>query len=132
MVGLIVLLVASFALWSVARSDQLLQKRLVANCCLCTRHSEQQISYDQESVAIWDEAVVNTHDTFNLSWVDVNLGVWMYEYFKHDRIYIIDAKERVTYAMADGQQVASNGDVTNAAIRNLIARAPPINLARRS
>ncbi len=132
MVGLIALLVASFALWSAARSDQLLQKRLIANCCLCARQGEQQISYDQESVAIWDEAVTNTHDTFNLSWVDVNLGVWMYEYFKHDRIYIIDAKERVTYAMADGQQVTSNGDVTNAAIRNLIVAAPPINLARRS
>ncbi|WP_439541274.1 putative bifunctional diguanylate cyclase/phosphodiesterase [Hyphomicrobium sp.] len=122
MVGLIALLVASFALWSAARSDQLVQKRLAQTVALALAKSEQQISYDQESVAYWDDAVVNTRNAFNLAWVDVNLGVWMYDYFKHDRVYIVDAKERVTYAMTDGLRAPSNGDIPNAAIRNLVVQ----------
>jgi diguanylate cyclase (GGDEF)-like protein len=122
MVGLIALLVASFALWSAARSDQLVKKRLEQTVALALAKSEQQISYDQESVAHWDEAVLNARNAFNPTWVDVNLGVWMYDYFKHDRVYVIDAKERVTYAMADGLQVSSNGDIPNAAIRNLVVQ----------
>jgi diguanylate cyclase (GGDEF)-like protein len=120
MVGLIALLVASFALWSAARSDQLVRKRLEQTVALALTKSKQQIPYDQESVAYWDEAVTNTSKTFDRTWIDVNLGVWMYDYFKHDRVYVVNAKERVTYAMADGQQVASNGDLTSAAIRNLV------------
>ena len=121
MVLLIALLVACFALWSATRSDQLFQKRLEQTVALALSKSEQQIPYDQESVAHWDEAVTNTR-VFNRTWVDINLGVWMYDYFKHDRVYIVDAKQRVIYAMADGHQLDTNGDLASAAIRNLITQ----------
>src|ERR1051325_1898789 len=41
-------------------------------------------SRDQQSVTIWDDAVVNTQVLYDPQWVDINLGTWMHDYFGHD------------------------------------------------
>lgn len=58
---------------------------------------------DQESVAIWDDAVVNTVTNFNPTWIEVNLGVWMFDYFHHDRAIVLDRENQPIYAMVDGE-----------------------------
>jgi diguanylate cyclase (GGDEF)-like protein len=105
------LFVVGVAWWSATRADQATKTRLFQTVSYALKKSAEQISYDQESVAYWDDAVINTRNAFDEKWVDVNLGVWMYDYFKHDRVDVLDAKDRVHYAMADGKQT-SVGDGT--------------------
>jgi diguanylate cyclase (GGDEF)-like protein len=109
------LLVMGVAWWSATRADQATKTRLFQTVSYALKKSAEQISYDQESVAYWNEAVVNTRNVFDVNWVDVNLGVWMYDYFKHDRVDVLDAKDRVHYAMADGKQTGA-GDGTSSPV----------------
>jgi diguanylate cyclase (GGDEF)-like protein len=95
------------------------QERIVA---LSLTRNFKEVPYDQESVAIWDDSVVNVKNTFNPAWIDVNLGVWMYEYFKHDRIYILDAKDRALYIMADGKQAPTSGALLSPTIETLVGQ----------
>ena len=99
-------LVTGVVLWSASRSDEVTKEWRLQLVSDALTSRLQKISIDQESVADWDEAVVNTRDVFNREWVDVNLGVWMYDYFKHDRVYIFNAHNHVLYAMADGKETA--------------------------
>jgi diguanylate cyclase (GGDEF)-like protein len=116
------ILVVGVVLWSALRSDQVTKEwrsQLVSDAL---RTKLAKISTDQESVANWDEAVINTRNAFDRAWVDVNLGVWMHDYFKHDRAYVLDTENRVRYAMADGKQ-ASVGDGTPEALIGTLARS---------
>jgi len=66
--------------------------------------SEQtaKISHDQQSVTVWDDAVKNTTLHFDASWVSVNLGVWMHDYFGHDEIFILNSVNQPIYANVEG------------------------------
>jgi sensor domain CHASE-containing protein len=57
-------------------------------------------------VAVWDDAIKYAKDKLDLKWVHINLGAWMYDYFKHDRSYVLNAEDQVLYSMADGKQVS--------------------------
>ncbi|MCW5717680.1 MAG: bifunctional diguanylate cyclase/phosphodiesterase [Bauldia sp.] len=95
--------VAAVTAWSATRSDTLAiqnQTRLVAHLL---EAETDIIVHDQESVALWDDAVVKTKLAFDYAWVDENLGVWMYDYFGHDRTFVLDEAGRAIYGMADGQ-----------------------------
>lgn len=107
--------------WSATRADTASTDRLYQTVSYALGKATEKIPYDQESVAFWNEAVVNTRDAFNEQWVDVNLGVWMYDYFKHDRVNILDARDRIVYAMADGKKVVPSTPFPNAVIGGLAA-----------
>lgn len=113
------LIVLGAVWWSATRADTAAKDRLFQTVSFALKDAEKKIPYDQESVAYWDEAVVNTHDAFNETWVDVNLGVWMHTYFKHDRVNILDAKNRLAYAMADGEKVADPDRIPSPVIEDL-------------
>jgi diguanylate cyclase (GGDEF)-like protein len=113
-------LVTGVALGSAAWIDAVAKNRHKRVVAFALGKSVEKISYDQESVAIWDDSVVNVRNSFNPAWVDVNLGVWMYDYFKHDRVYILDAKDRTLYTMADGKQAPANGSLPSGPVASLI------------
>jgi diguanylate cyclase (GGDEF)-like protein len=126
------LLVMGVVLWSAWRSDQVTKEwrsQLVSDGI---ETKLKKIPIDQESVAYWDEAVINARIAFNRDWIDVNLGVWMYDYFKHDRVFILDPRNRVLYAMADGKEMPAGKDAPDAlvgalvsSLRHQIATTPP-------
>jgi diguanylate cyclase (GGDEF)-like protein len=94
--------VAAVTVWSATRSDALAignETRLVAHLLAA---ETETIIRDQESIALWDDAVRNTKLAFDYAWVDENLGVWMHDYFGHDRAYVLDDAGRAIYGMADG------------------------------
>ncbi|HEX2840027.1 bifunctional diguanylate cyclase/phosphodiesterase [Hyphomicrobium sp.] len=113
------LLVLGVVLWSATRADQVARERLLQTVSFAVAQSALKIPYDQESVAIWDEAVLNTRNAFNPKWVNDNLGVWMYDYFKHDHVYVVDAKNRVSYAMTNGKQTDVGYGIADAEIELL-------------
>ncbi|MCC7252576.1 EAL domain-containing protein [Hyphomicrobium sp.] len=116
------LLVTGGVWWSTTRADQAAKDRQFQTVSYALTTSAEKISYDQESVAYWDEAVINTRNAFDEKWVDVNLGVWMYDYFKHDRVAVLDANDNVLYAMADGKQTTVGDRAPNAAVASLAAQ----------
>jgi diguanylate cyclase (GGDEF)-like protein len=99
-------MLAAMLILSASRSDQLSQARLHQVVEYALAKSVERVPYDQESVAVWDDAVKNVKGKLDLKWVDINLGVWMYDYFKHDRSYVLNADDQILYSMADGKQVS--------------------------
>ncbi|SFV28455.1 putative bifunctional diguanylate cyclase/phosphodiesterase [Hyphomicrobium facile] len=99
------LLVMTTVEWSARRSDDISKSRQMAMASSALDREIQRIPYDQESVAVWDDSVKNVRNSFQPEWVDVNLGVWMSTYFKHDRAYVLDANDRALYAMSEGKAI---------------------------
>lgn len=63
-----------------------------------------EIPHEQQSVVIWEDAVQKTRRG-DMVWVHENLGAWMYNYFRHDRVYIFAADGQVVYAMEGGAEM---------------------------
>jgi diguanylate cyclase (GGDEF)-like protein len=60
------------------------------------------VEREQESVAVWDDSVTNAK-AGNQAWMAENLSVWMYSYYGHDRVYVLDAANRPIHAMREGK-----------------------------
>lgn len=78
------------------------QKILFANGL---RDQIATVQREQESIAVWDDSVINAK-AGNEQWMIENISVWMYTYYGHDRIYVLDAANRPIHAMREGQVVA--------------------------
>lgn len=63
------------------------------------------VEREQESIAVWDDAVINAK-AGNQQWMVENISVWMYSYYGHNRVYVLDAANRPIHAMHEGQVVA--------------------------
>jgi diguanylate cyclase (GGDEF)-like protein len=76
------------------------------------------------SVAWWDEAVTKSRGAgFDPNWLDLEVGVFMTESFHHDRIMILDERDRPVYGFAGESRTgiaAQRHDL--AAVRQLIAQ----------
>ncbi len=94
--------VLGFVLWSTANIDQRAFERQSAMVAQVIEARRLAVQHDQEAVSIWDDAVVNTARAFDFEWVHINLGLWMYEFFGHDRTVVLDGAGRPLYVMADG------------------------------
>lgn len=97
--------VLGFVVWSTANIDQRALERQSLMVSQVMETKRERMLHDLESVAIWDDAVVNTKLLFNFNWVHANLGRWMYEFFGHDRSIVLDAGNRPLYMMEDGKAV---------------------------
>lgn len=120
-VAFTILLLGSTLYLSATQSDQLSRERLHQVVQYALRKSIEKVPYDQESVAIWDDAVKNVREKFDAKWVDINLGVWMFDYFKHDRSYVLDGENSVLYAMADGKRVSVSRRLPMGKVAELVA-----------
>ncbi|WP_170267337.1 bifunctional diguanylate cyclase/phosphodiesterase [Youhaiella tibetensis] len=94
--------VLGFVLWSTANSDQRALERETVMVNKVLSEQLELLPHDQESVAARDTTIINTKLKYNQSWVDANLGLWMHEYFGHDRAFLLNAKDQPVYAMSAG------------------------------
>ncbi|MBZ9865093.1 EAL domain-containing protein [Mesorhizobium sp. CA15] len=62
------------------------------------------VQREQESVSVWDDAIINVR-AGNQTWIEENLSVWMYTYYGHNRVYILDAANHAIHAMREGKVV---------------------------
>jgi diguanylate cyclase (GGDEF)-like protein len=100
-------LVIAFAMaagWAADRIDtrELVEERQNIAAGLSAR--KQRIAVEQDSSALWDDAVVNLRLN-NQDWLAENLVDWMSEYFGHDRVYVLAPDDGVVRAAADGEPV---------------------------
>jgi diguanylate cyclase (GGDEF)-like protein len=72
------------------------QRTLVSN----TLHARMlQSLAELRSVAWWDDAVVNTGGASpNKEWMEVELGAYIVESYRHDRVMVLDASDRPIFA----------------------------------
>jgi diguanylate cyclase (GGDEF)-like protein len=66
----------------------------------------RRLPVEQESVVIWDDAVLQTRAN-NQAWLPDNLGEWMGSYFGHDRVFILDDHDVPMHAMINEETVDS-------------------------
>lgn len=60
------------------------------------------VEREQESVSVWDDSVTNAKSG-NQAWMAENLSVWMYSYYGHNRVYVLDDANRPIHAMQEGK-----------------------------
>ncbi|ESX96636.1 diguanylate phosphodiesterase [Mesorhizobium sp. LNJC403B00] len=63
------------------------------------------VKREQESVAVWDDSVINAK-AGNQTWMAENFSVWMYSYYGHNRVYVLDNANRPVHAMREGKVVS--------------------------
>ena len=96
-------LVGSVLHFSTSRSDQLAaiqQEKLIE---LAVTQGIETVAKDQEASTFWDDAVTRVHQhPLDVAWIDNNLGIWFYKYYKHDETYLLDEHNHAVYAMQRG------------------------------
>jgi diguanylate cyclase (GGDEF)-like protein len=120
-VALTFLVLVAVLMLSASRSDQISRRRMLRVVEYALTKSVEKVPYDQESVAIWDEALQHVNQSLDLEWIDINLGVWMYDYFKHDRSYVVSADNELLYAMADGKRTSADRSLPAGKIADVVA-----------
>lgn len=98
---------AGFGLFAIGQTDEdsLRKQRIfVANGLA---EQVEALKREQESVTVWNDSVVNAK-AGNRQWMIENIGEWMHSYYGHDRVYVLDDRDRPVYAMQDGQTVESS------------------------
>jgi len=97
-------LLGFFVFWSGAQVDKVGIDRQATRVVSALSQQLQQISHDQESVAVWDDTLsaVSRRD---FTWLNHNVGRQMASYFGHDASYIVEADDGPIYAAIVGKRV---------------------------
>ncbi len=109
-VTLTVLALAAFSLATVigfgfyaaqrADSDSLERQKIYVSSGIADEVTE--LVREQASVTEWDGSLVAAR-AGDQRWMTENLGAWLHEYYKIDRVYVLDAAGRPIHAMRDGK-----------------------------
>ena len=97
--------VCGFVFWSTADIDERALARQTAMVEHVISARRERMVAEQKSVAIWDDAVINTKLMFNKTWVNEKIGRWLYSFFGHDSIVVLNAADKPIYMMEAGQEV---------------------------
>jgi diguanylate cyclase (GGDEF)-like protein len=94
--------------WATTRSDAVSVDRQIRATELALRSSLDELAVQQEVVAVWEDPVIKLDKKrIDWGWIDKNIGIWMYDIFRHDRVYVLNGKDKPIYAMDGGKRVAS-------------------------
>ena len=89
--------------WSARRANEVAFDRQNQLVDLVLGQSVARIGHDQESITVWDDPIIKLREPeLDFEWLDANVGVWLYSYFGHDRVYVLSADDKPVYAMLDG------------------------------
>jgi diguanylate cyclase (GGDEF)-like protein len=99
-----VTVLGGYALWSGDQVDRDALSRQSERIVSAISQQLDQMSRDQESVAVWDDtlAAVARRD---ISWLNLNVGRQMAEFFHHDATYIIGADDKAVFATELGRRL---------------------------
>ena len=101
--SLMALIVAGFLFYAAHATDRVAWERESRIVSHVLEEQFAKITHDQESVTIWDESVERVRAAeVDFPWFDLNLGIWLHDYFGHDRAYVLNDHDQPVYAMANG------------------------------
>ena len=86
--GALLVVIVAYAGWSANRTAVVRARQLVENAL---DQSVSSVLDQQKAIAWWDDAVANAQRRpLDLDWIDTNIGVYFYETYGHDEVFIID------------------------------------------
>jgi diguanylate cyclase (GGDEF)-like protein len=103
-VSILVALIGVLLFWAGREADDIAVSRQIALANVVIGNLRSEIAHDQESVTVWDDAVVAVGRTDSAEWIDYNLGSWMNTYFGHDGAFVLDTRNRAIYQFATIEQ----------------------------
>jgi diguanylate cyclase (GGDEF)-like protein len=97
-------LLGGFVFWTSAEVDNVGVDRQATRVVSALSQQLEQMSRDQESVAVWDDTLsaVSRRD---VTWLNHNVGRQMASYFHHSASYILEADDTPIYAARAGRHV---------------------------
>ena len=99
--GLLLLAVVAYAGWSANRTAIERERQLVENAL---DQAVSRVLNEEKAIAWWDDAVVNAQRRpLDLEWIETNIGVYFYETYGHDEMYLVDGDDRPIYANIGGE-----------------------------
>ncbi|MGX5850317.1 bifunctional diguanylate cyclase/phosphodiesterase [Mesorhizobium sp. PL10] len=115
-------MVVGFGLYATMQADRVSLERQKIFFANGLQDQIATVEREQESIAVWDDAVTNAK-AGNQQWMVENISVWMYSYYGHNRVYVLDDANRAIHAMREGQVVAPAAyDEDEPALRPMIVR----------
>jgi diguanylate cyclase (GGDEF)-like protein len=106
---------AGLLLWAGREADEVSAERQLALARLTINDLREKIAHNQESVTVWDDAVVNVLKSQNDEWIDYNLGSWMHTYFGHDGAYVLDPSDQPIYQFSTHSDAEPYNDLKGVA-----------------
>jgi diguanylate cyclase (GGDEF)-like protein len=99
--GALLLAVVAYAGWSANRTAVERERQLVENAL---DQAVSRVLNEEKAIAWWDDAVLNAQARpLDLEWIETNIGVYFYETYGHDEMYIVDGANRPIYANLAGE-----------------------------
>jgi len=98
--------IAIFITWAASRNDNEAANRQTNLVSHILSDQRTQVSREQEDVVVWKDSVRAVNGARDASFIEENLGIGLYEFYGHDRAYLLDPKLQVVYAMRDGGTVS--------------------------
>jgi diguanylate cyclase (GGDEF)-like protein len=121
--GAVLLVVVAYAGWSANRTAMERERQLVENAL---DQAVSRVLNEEKAIAWWDDAVLNAQARpLDLEWIETNIGVYFYETYGHDEMYLVDGANRPIYANLGGelQQDPGVAYVRHAAVLDEVVRA---------
>jgi len=98
--GLILLGVVAYSGWSANRDAVARERQLIENAL---DQAVSRVLNEEKAIAWWDDAVINAQRRpLDLEWIETNIGVYFYETYGHDEMYLVDGSDRPIYANVGG------------------------------
>ncbi len=105
--GAVLLAIVAYAGWSANRTAIVRERQLVENAL---DQSVSSVLDQQKAIAWWDDAVANAQRRpLDLDWIDTNIGLYFFETYGHDEVYIIDSSNQPIYATVNGERSDAAG-----------------------
>lgn len=112
-VALTAVALAAFGIfWTTSKSDAVSVERQIRTTKHALSLSVDALAKEQQTIAAWDDPVLELAKARpDWQWFDDEIGVWLYDLFGHDHVYILDPRDRPVYAMQAGTRASPDSYV---------------------
>ncbi|MFP1646301.1 putative bifunctional diguanylate cyclase/phosphodiesterase [Pontitalea aquivivens] len=94
--------------WATTTSDQVSTQRQAKVAQLALNTSAEQLAYEQQSIASWDELAAQLQRIpLNTEWLDSHVGTRVNHLFGHDLTFILNDRDQVIYGFPAGSSSAA-------------------------
>ncbi|WP_084413087.1 diguanylate cyclase domain-containing protein [Fulvimarina manganoxydans] len=91
--------------WSAIQSDAYSRAQEVHFVRAQFERRIASVTDNQQTVTIWTEAQRMIAGPRDPEWFDRNLGVWLYQTYEFERVFLLDAADKPIYVMVGGRSV---------------------------
>ena len=87
------LLLTGLLVYAARESDQIARERQAKLVSHVLTEQIGKIAHDQQSMTIWDDSLKHLQGPLDFDWLDLNLGIWLHDYFGHDDVFVLNGRD---------------------------------------